>query len=356
MRKKSNSWYVIILVMKPVFYLLLLGILILTATGCTPVKTPTPAPMPAASQPDATPTRLLNVEMPTNTAQLPAESTPMTAQNTPVPTAEAAEITPIPEVQPVSRSLAPGEWQTLPVIPSISPRTIEIYQKGVVLGNDPRAFSKIGDCGSTPAWFLGDFDRGERWYNLGGYTNLLPVIQEFQGSFSRTSLAARSGFNVSSIFAPLWADPQLCEANESPVDCEYRLHKPSFAFIMLGSNDVYHPEEFEPGMRALIEFFIDRGVVPILSTKADNLEGDGSLNATIARLALEYDVPLINYWRALQALPDQGLQKDQVHITWGSNRFDDPQAMSKGWPIRNLTALQALDAVWRTVTGQSSSQ
>jgi hypothetical protein len=62
---------------------------------------------------------------------------------------------------------------------------------------------------------------------------------------------------------------------------------------------------------------------------------------------MEYQVPLINYWRAVQALPKKGLQDDAVHITWGPNRFNDPQVMQAGWPVRNLTSLQALDIVWR---------
>jgi MoaA/NifB/PqqE/SkfB family radical SAM enzyme len=121
------------------------------------------------------------------------------------------------------------------------------------------------------------------------------------------------------------------------------------AFITLGSNDVYHMDTFEKQMRAIIEFSIEKGVVPVLSTKADNLEGDGSLNLTIAQLAREYGVPLWNYWLAVQPLPDQGLQDDQVHLTWGPNQFDDPQAMKSAWAMRNLTALQTLDIVWRSM-------
>jgi hypothetical protein len=229
---------------------------------------------------------------------------------------------------------------------------MEIYQQGLALGNNPGAFSKVGDCGSTPAWFLGDFDRGPRYYQLGDYQSLEEVIQAFQGSFGRTSLAARAGFNASSVFTTLWADRSQCESNETPLDCEYRLQRPILAFIMLGSNDVWHKDSFEPQMRKIIESSIEHGVIPVLSTKADNDEGDGSLNATIARLAQEYQVPLLNYWLAVQPLPDHGLQEDGVHITWAPNRFDDSQVMQHGWPVRNLTALQILDAVWRKVTGQ----
>lgn len=271
------------------------------------------------------------------------EQTPTSEEQAPIasPTVETSEL----PNQPIP-------WEDMPPITEISPKVLAIYQRGIELGNNPNAFSKIGDCGSTPAWFLGDFDRGPRYYRLGEYQYLEDVIETFQGSFGRTSLAAKSGFNASSIFSPLWSNREFCQADESPLACEYRLHRPIAAFIMLGTNDVYHPDEFEPQMRKIIEYSIEQGVIPILSTKADNLEGDGSINATIARLALEYEIPLINYWIALQGLPDHGLQEDKAHITWGPNRFDDPAVMKRGWPIRNLTALQILDELLKLIRSQ----
>jgi hypothetical protein len=87
-----------------------------------------------------------------------------------------------------------------------------------------------------------------------------------------------------------------------------------------------------------------------LSTKADNLEGDHGINSTIAQLAHEYEVPLWNFWLAVQPLNRGGLSEDGFHLTYAGNFFDDPKRMRSGWPWRNLTALQALDAVWRIVT------
>lgn len=252
---------------------------------------------------------------------------------------------PTPSPRPTS-TLGEQGWKSLPIIPLISDHVVEIFRKGQALGNNPHAFSKIGDCGSTPTWFLGDFDRGEEYYRLGRYTSLQEIIRIFHGSFDRNSLAARSGFNASSVFASIWADRTYCQANEAPLACEYRVHRPSIAFIMLGTNDVYHPELFEPQMRKIIEFSIEQGVIPILSTKGDNVEKDGSINATIAKLALEYDIPLWNFWLAIQPLPNHGLQEDNVHLTWGRNFFDDPQALSKAWPLRNLTALLVLESIW----------
>jgi hypothetical protein len=43
------------------------------------------------------------------------------------------------------------------------------------------------------------------------------------------------------------------------------------------------------------------------------------------------------------------LQEDGAHLTLGANNFADPAALKTGWAVRNLTALQVLDAVWRGV-------
>jgi hypothetical protein len=118
---------------------------------------------------------------------------------------------------------------------------------------------------------------------------------------------------------------------------------------MLGTNDVWHLDTFDGNMRQIIEFSIDNGVLPVLATKADNAEGDERINATIAGLAWEYDLPLWNFWAAVQPLPDHGLLEDQIHLTWGPNRFDRPQSLQRAWTVRNLTALQVLDSLWRSL-------
>ena len=301
----------------------------------------------------------MNIEPTTPTERKTATKIPtQTIEMNPDTNSEKIEITETPPIletpqqSPVrkpSRILSSNSWKGLPVIPQLSDNVKAIYKQGLDLGNNPNAYSKVGDCGSTPTWFMGDFDRGPKYYNLGEYTYLNEVIKEFAGSHERTSLAARAGFNAPSLLVPLWSDIEQCGANEGPMECEYRVNNPIIAFIMLGTNDVWHPDEFEPSMRKIIEYSLDNGVIPILSTKADNEEGDGSINYTIAKLALEYDIPLINFWRAVQDLPDQGLQEDGVHLTWGSNDFSNPDSMNTAWTIRNLTALQTLDAVWRTM-------
>jgi hypothetical protein len=336
---------------------LTIGIVIGLLVACTPAQ-PTPWVPPQgviqATSPQITPA---STATSTNADGLQNDppQTPITISGAAQTSTPPATRTPGSDASPTAlllahrTSLGPNDWKTLPIIPSISQTVLEIYLNGLALGNNPQAFSKIGDCGSTPAWFLGDFDRGPEFYNLGNYSGLQNVINEFQGSFDRTSLAARSGFNASSLFVPLWADRTYCQTNEAPLACEYRVHRPILAFIMLGTNDVWRPDDFEPQMRQIIEFTIAQGIIPVLSTKADNIEGDGRINAVMAQLALEYDIPLWNYWLAVQSLPNQGLQEDQAHLTWGRNFFNSPEALSKAWPVRNLNALQILNAVWQKV-------
>jgi hypothetical protein len=239
--------------------------------------------------------------------------------------------------------LRPEAWQSWEVIPTLSPTALAIYQRGLGMGNNPHAFSKIGDGEISAAWFLTDFDLGPEFYDLGPYSGLETTIDYFAGSFSRQGAAAHRGFNAQRVLELPLADPDFCQPNETPLDCEIRLNHPSFALISMGTNQVWQPEEFEAGMRQIIETLIEHGVVPVLSTKADNLEGDGRINLTIARLALEYDLPLWNFWSTVQSLPEHGLQKDEEHLTYYPNVFTDSEAMKHAWPVRNLSALQLLE-------------
>lgn len=323
---------------QPLFHLIVCAAIAAALSACaavTTTTTPTGTTEPATA---VTPTLSVPTIAPVG------EPTPTTADsaNTPKPTRPPATFT--PESAPTSVS-----WQEMPVAPSVSDRAREIYRRGLELGRNPNAFAKVGDCGGTPSWFLGMFDGPSDQYRLGEYGYLQETIDHFAGSFGRESVTTRPGFSIASVFAPLWADPAQCKPGEGPLICEYRITNASFAIVMMGTNDHWHQDIFEKEMRRAIEDSIERGVLPILSTKADNVEQDGSINATIVRLAQEYEIPLWNFWAAVQMLPDHGLQEDGVHLTWAGSRFDDPEAMQRGWPVRNLTALQALDAVWRGV-------
>ena len=283
---------------------------------------------------------------PTAMAQPEIESTSV-PEITEAATEEVAAAT--EESAPTPRpTLGPDEWMTLPVVPEVTDTAREIYARGQELGRDPTHFSKVGDCQTNTGFYLVDFDH-EGWYGLGEYAYLQDTIDYYQGSFSRTSLAMRDGYNVAAILTALRADPKQCEKGENPIQCEFRLHNPSIAIISLETNFNDRPaDDYGKYMRQIIEYSIEQGVVPILATKGDNVEGDNSINAEIAEIAVEYDIPLWNLWAALQPLPNQGHDtelNDGFHLSFSRNFFDQPKNMLSGWPWRNLTALQALDAV-----------
>jgi hypothetical protein len=280
----------------------------------------------------------------------PARPTSENPEQIPAVTSSGAS----PEIELATPTqLSPDDWMTLPVIPSISQNAKSIYQRGLALGNDPHAFSKVGDCQSIPTYFLSYFDM-PGYYNLGSYSSLQETIEWYEGSFSRESLAVKGGFNAAAILSPLRADPQQCNPDENPIECEFRLHHPSVVIISLEEWWAGHPENYESYMRQILDYTIEQGVLPIIATKADNLEGNNLINQTVARLANEYDIPLWNFWLAVQTLPNHGLiafnssgEADMFHLTHseGYYFYNDPANTQSGWAIRNLTALQALDAV-----------
>ncbi len=246
-------------------------------------------------------------------------------------------------------TLAADEWMSLPVVPQVGNTAREIYQRGLELGRDSTHFSKVGDCQTNTDFYLVDFDHANQ-YELGDeYAYLQDTIDYYQGSFSRVSLAMRDGYNVAAILTPLRADPKKCEKGENAIACEYRLYNPSVALISLETNFNNRPaDDYGKYMRQIIEYTIEQGIVPILATKGDNVEGDNSINAEIAEIAVEYDIPLWNFWAALQPLPHQGHDtqwNDGFHLSFARNFFDEPKTMTYGWPWRNLTALEALNAV-----------
>jgi hypothetical protein len=240
-------------------------------------------------------------------------------------------------------------WMQMPAVPTgIGDSMRFVYEKGLAQGNDPTRFSIIGDCQNVSSYFLsiydkpGDFSLGEK------YNYLQPTIDYYQGSFSRKSLAVKGGFNVAAILSPLRADPKFCNQGESPLDCELRIWRPSIVFVSMETWWSEKPaQEYDKYMRRVIARILETGAVPIIATKADNLEGNNAINATIAQIAYDYDLPLWNFWAAVQPLPNHGLSPDHFHLTFARNFFDDPVRMKSAWPWRNLTALQALEVVHR---------
>jgi hypothetical protein len=222
-----------------------------------------------------------------------------------------------------------------------------IFARGQALGNNPRAFSKLGDSTIEHPYFLGRFDDGP--YNLGAYGYLKGAIDYFSGSFRRESVAVRRGLHTWSVLDPMWAPKPACNAGEHMLACEFRLNRPSVLFIRLGSNDAGVPEMTDENLREIIEYALANGVIPVLGTKADRHEGTSNINNTIIRqVAADYAIPLWDFDLIAQTLPGRGLDQDGVHLTtFYAHDYTRPEALQRGYGVYNLTALMMLDMIWR---------
>jgi len=319
-------------------------VLFLMLASCSTVEAFVPTVSPSLPSilvvtPDLTETAFVTpeyIETPTHT--IPQESEVVALSPTPFPVTESVLSTPTPDNRPLPRA-----WSGWPIVPMVSETAKEIYRSGIKKGNNPYAVSVIGDCQSEPDVFMGIYET-ERNPLRAEEAQLLETVNRFAGSFSRKSLGVRDGMSAPTALSTLWADKEFCESYESPLTCELRVNRPSIVFVNLGTN--WKPgasaERYGEYLRQIVSEIIEYGAVPILSTKADNVEGDHSINRVTAEVAYEYDIPLWNFWLAADNLPNHGLDanRENIYLT------------PLGWDRRNYTALMALDTVWRVLDAE----
>ncbi|MBN1312846.1 MAG: hypothetical protein JXB30_15640 [Anaerolineae bacterium] len=234
------------------------------------------------------------------------------------------------------------------MLTGVGDNTRAIYRRGRSLGNRKDVFVKVGDCDTASPYFLHPFDDGV--YNLGDYNHLQEAIDYFSGSFGRDSFAANGGFVTAALLNPMWANPEFCKPGESPVACEYRIQKPSIALIMTRT---YHygdnwQENYYQDLKTLVEYSIQQGVIPVLSTvpripRAHNAIYE--MNDRVKLVAAEYDVPLWDVFETTNALPNNGVEYDTAHLTLPPDAmtgfFVEPN-LQYGMTLRNLEALEVL--------------
>ncbi len=247
---------------------------------------------------------------------------------------------------------------------SAARRIQTIYGIGQALGNRADVFSKVGDSITVSAYFLQPI--GERLYNLGEHNELQPVVDHFSAanaragnSFYNPSLAAGVGWAAWGVLDPSLADPVYCLPGESPLGCEYRITRPAIALIMVGTNDAAYrsPQQYRSDLMEIVRISKEMGVIPILST-IPHIPGFEAqvreLNGVVVEVTTAERLPLWDYGAAMDSLPNHGLGWDNLHPSAPPDGYEvaaDMRAhnLQYGYVMRNLTALQMLDMVWRTV-------
>jgi hypothetical protein len=268
------------------------------------------------------------------------------------------------------RCLLAVNFTTEPVIPVIDAATKAhlqgVFLRGIQAGNRPDVFSKVGDSITATPFFL--VDLGGPAYNpfdpltTGAYLGLAPTIAYFRAepvdalgnnSFNHASFAAFPGWTSSIVLGDGGVN--------SPLLTELNATHPAVALIMIGTNDQYLSADlnsFAGRITAIATLALDHGVIPVLSTIPDyfylggQLEGRAlAYNQIIAEVAATLDVPLWNYWLAMQPLPNKGISSDTVHPSvspLGSGNFT-PEGLIYGFNVRNLTAVEVLAKIQQVV-------
>lgn len=281
----------------------------------------------------ALPTPLQHIATLAGVATIQVETTPTSNKltsslptSTPTPTSTSAPT--------AAAVLNPAEWETWPVLPSVSSELRSIYLAGLQQGNNPQAFSVLGDCQSQPDVFMGVFDHDEVVVS-----SLPEELQEtgaqFSGSFDRYSPTVKDGTTEGALLWIQWNDnkEKKCSSSETPLDCELRVHRPSIVFIHVGT---HYEDRNRQYLVTILNKILQAKAIPVMVTKADNLERDKRINRMIAQLAAEYNLPLWNFWASVQHLPNHGVKvEDAKYLT------------DEGVAVHRLGALNALDTVWR---------
>lgn len=264
--------------------------------------------------------------------RIEAEDTPQSS-----PTLEHTP-TPLPlELRDVPEDF---NWKELPIQPEINEHAFEIYQHGMSLGRNPNHISVIGDCQAIPFVFLGRY--GINQYTLSGTDSRLePMIEEYRESFAREGAAVRGGFTAAAVLSPVRSDPDLCMPGENPLECEWRIHNPSIAFINLETwREEGTVDRYETYLQKIVEFTLEQGTLPIIIMKADKAEAETHvINPAMARVAYQYDIPIINFWQAVQYIENRGIDPDR----------DGFHLSEEGYHLKETLALRTLFEVWSAV-------
>lgn len=251
-------------------------------------------------------------------------------------------------------------WMKAPVVPELGAFGRDLLKRRVLAGKQlglrGNVFAKVGDSNTefAPNFYglacrqpvdlarplgetLASFNR-TRLAN----TRALPGCQPWT-SFSRRSAAAQAGvYTTWSLVkgkdlppAGYWSNPPGCPLAGTPLACEVEAINPRYALVMLGTNDlgmdlyfgIRPGSEIRSRLARVVRALLKRKVVPVLSTippvvSEDPLNqavfdaGVARSNAGIWKLARQWHLPLINFWRSLMApgVINRGLSTDGLHL------------------------------------------
>jgi len=263
-----------------------------------------------------------------------------------------------------TRDVPAANFANYPILPEYDSETIANVRKiafvGAINGQRDDAFLKVGDSNTASNDFL--FALGSPTYNpvANGLVNygsdLVETWQNYRqpidafgnNSFSHVSESAHGGYSTIQMMSKL--------------DQEISATRASVALVLTGTNDLHLPNNqdlFREYLGDILNRLSSQGIVPILSTIPwDRLYGTqpwdqlvAQYNQIIVDVAEQYRVPVINLWRAVDTLPNNGLKyfdpfigRDHRHLSSSPDRAGGLTAfdLAYGQNLRTLMTLQTL--------------
>ncbi len=256
---------------------------------------------------------------------------------------------------------------TAPVVPELTAAVqqalLRQHSFGLRRGMRPGVFSIVGDSISSNKYFLKPLAHGT--LNFGSYEGLEPMVEYYRritvrsvdrvnfNSFDVDGMGALSGWKAAHVIEPgsrFW-EP-LCGPRETPLECELRIARPEITLIMIGTNDVGVTSRavYADQLLHIVRRVQSYGSIAVLSTlpaqrAADGVDAAEPYNQIIVDVAVQRQAPLWNFWRALEALPSQGVEPGDIHPNVPPNERSadfSSAGLRYGMNVRNLTALQVL--------------
>lgn len=261
---------------------------------------------------------------------------------------DAAPGTPDAAIEPTGRVLYPEGTRHSPITASMAMRLQAITSAGA----HDNVLAKVGDSITVDAAFLACLDGGT--VDFAGRSDLAATASYYTG-FSRISYAAKGGTTAQDALT----------GTPCPLEKEINAIEPRVAVVMFGSNEVrtdWTVDAFGAELWRLIDATIGRGVIPIMSTIPANTgypAADARIptfNRVIRAIAQGRSIPLVDFHRELDPLPNHGISSDGLHPTVSPSGgcVLSSAGLQYGYNVRNLITLEALARTHAALIGTAS--
>ena len=246
----------------------------------------------------------------------------------------------------------------LPKWIGVTARGKALLQQAQKAGRDVRMFTIAGDSNANWPVLLGLQTGGEKDVAQ-QQPSLRGILARFDPSMAHVSAAVGGGFRAADMFDVNFDQkPATCQPSEGVYACELRLSNAAVVFIQLGTGDRFAWKDYEATYRAMLDTALAANVVPVLFTKADEMESYqggapmGYLNDVVRKLAAEYQLPLVEFFDATRGLPtipnpdlpDRPFVQHGLHDEWGYYFH----LTEEGRVLKLICMLQMLDALTRS--------